>query len=701
MSVSRRSGGVLATWIVAVLPGVAAAQLPQALPRESVTELEALAERYEMDPGSEAAALAYSRALANQDQVPARREASIVLRRALRLHPESVELRLALGDLYYRQGYLQLARNQYRRALQTGDDTAPAYARLGRLALRDWLKFQRSSSQILARTTFESAVAADPENVEAWIGLGLLALVEQDAAGAKGFGRRAVELAERPAPPPDSRGLFPGGEPGATPERAFARPDPRGEALLLLASAAYNDGDLALADSAFQHGLPRLSPAARAHVEDVTRLLNRDLGERIEQEEWDSGRRAELSRRFWAAIDPDLGSAANEARLEYLARGALAYFLYFDQRRQRWDERGHILARYGLPDASVYNPVSMGTRPLTANTLVWTYNALGMTVYLEDRTLNEDYDVPISLHAEVDPVPLDDALARLVARGEVAVAERGIFRSRPPQTGKLPGTARPAFFRRVAGFDPRTGVSLGGSSARIEIYLGLEDTELGAGFEAEAVVLDSTWRETARVRLPGAAWCGAEGAPITQFNFDLPAGEYTVGVTARDPASRRQSSWRFPVSVPELLSGRLEISDIEVACDFVAETTGGPFDKTRFAVLPSPQQWVPRDRPLGVYFEIYGLIPGNDGRSRHTAEYVVRWNGEDKRSIFEKIFSRRERVPRVQIVRSDETPGRARFQFVTADLEAPEPGPYQLEVKIKDELSGQVAKKTVDFVVLP
>ena len=676
------------------------AQLILSPPRESEGETQTLRERYEADPDNERAALDYVRALAGQDDLQARRRASLVLRRALRVHPESIELRLSLGDLYYRQGYLTLARQQYERALESEADTGPAYARLGRLALRDWLKYQRSSSQILARSIWESAVERDGGNFEAWLGLALLALVDRNPDDAAVYAGRAVLLAESGLDDEVTTGLFTGSTAGATPERAYARPDPRGEALLMLGAASYYQGDLARADSAFQRALPRLSPAARAHVEDIMRLLPIEMGERIETEKWSSGKHAEFVRRYWAALDPDLGTAANEARIEYIARGALAYFLYFDQRRQRWDERGHILARYGLPDGSRYNPVTLGSRPLTANTLVWTYDALGMVVYLEDRTLNEDYDLPISLHYYTDPIPLDAAVDRLASAGEISLADRGVFRSRPPNTERLAGAAGSAFFRRVRGFDPRAGAATGEARGRVEVYVSLEEN-LGPEFHAEAVVFDSAWREVARTATPGAAWCGVEGTPITQFNFELPPGEYRVGVSARDPGNRRQASWKFPVSVPAVLPGQLEISDIEVSCEFFPDTLGGPFDKTQFAVYPSPRRIVPSDRPLGVYFEIYGLLTGQDGRSRHTAQYVVRWKGPDDRSLLEKIFRKRERIPKVEILRSEETPGRSRFQFVTAELEDPVPGPYELEIKIKDEISGQEVSRKVDFTIAP
>ena len=683
-----------------LLPAAGSAQLILSPPRETLVETETLRERYEADTENERAALDYARALANQDGLATRRQASLVLRRALRVHPESVELRLALGDLYYRQGYLTLARRQYERVLESEADTGPAYARLGRLALRDWLKFQRSSSQILARSIWESAVEQDPANFEAWLGLGLLALVSQNPDDASSCARRAVHLAETGAADGgQATGLFSGSTAGATPERAYARPDPRGESLLMLGAASYYLGDLVTADSAFRVALPRLSPAARAHVEDITRLLPNEMGERIEAEKWSSGRHAEFVRRYWAALDPDLGTVANEARIEYLARGALAYFLYFDQRRQRWDERGHILARYGLPDGSRYNPVTLGSRPLTANTLVWTYDALGMVVYLEDRTLNEDYDLPVSLHYYTDPIPLEAAVDYLTESGEIALADRGVFRTRPPNTERLSGAAESAFFRRVRGFDPRSGAALGEARGRIEVYLAIEEPDLDPGFRAEAVVLDSAWREVARTTTPGAAWCGAESSPISQFNFELPPGEYQVGVSARDPGNRRQASWRFPVTIPAVQPGRLEISDIEVSCEFIPDTLGGPFDKTQFAVYPSPRRVVAPGRPLGVYFEIYGFLTDADGRSRHTAQYVVRWKGPDDRSVIEKIFRKRERIPRVEILRSEETPGRARFQFVTAQLEEPVPGPYELEIKIKDELSGQEVSRTVGFTI--
>src|SRR5262249_29841852 len=127
---------------------------------------------------------------------------------------------------------------------------------------------------------------------------------------------------------------------------------------------------------------------------------------------------------FWRENDPDLASPENEAKLEYWARVSQAYFLYFDNRRREWDERGAGYVRYGPPSRIVYNPhpefveeveirenkprdwfrrgnatqVLFGTGPAyPANAQMWLYPELGMSVLLQDRTLNEYYVLPTAM----------------------------------------------------------------------------------------------------------------------------------------------------------------------------------------------------------------------------------------------------------------------------------------------------------------
>jgi GWxTD domain-containing protein len=415
----------------------------------------------------------------------------------------------------------------------------------------------------------------------------------------------------------------------------------------------------------------------------------------------DSEAQADFLRQFWRSKDPDLTSAANEVQLEYLSRGAYAYFLYFDQRKQRWDERGAILVRYGMPDGTAYNPPSLGYRSMTTNRLVWTYLSLGMIIDLEDRFLNEVYDLPISLHYDMDPRPVPEMLMAGVEYGDITLAGKGVFRARRPGTVRLAGVVQPAMFRRTRQFDPFTGVSRSQQVGRVELYLGLDEVGADDEIEAEAVVFDEDWRELGRMKTDQVSWCTADWGRIYQFNFELPEGNYTIGVTARNDSIRAEASWKIPITVTAPLAGHLEISDIELACEFVPDTLGSPFDKTLYAILPSPRYQVERDRPLGIYFEIYGLVPDETGYSLVSVEYTIESVEQDRRPFFLKLFNPQSGEPLVQVSRTDETPGRVRFQYVSTELDNPEPGPYRLDIKVTDERSGQIAIKSIDFSVTP
>jgi GWxTD domain-containing protein len=679
------------------------AQVLLSTPRPTAAEVDSLRSRYRRSSRDVQAALYYARALAAQNTIEARSIASHVLEEALAAHPRSSELHLALADLQYRKGYLSLSRRELKAALAADSASAPAYARLGRLAFRDWLKFQRPEGLAVAKHYWDAASRTDPNDTEAWLGLGILALLDNDAPLAEKSARRCLEAAERTSASghPAHPGLFGTGPSGATPERALAAPDPRGEGWLLLGAAAYLEGKLDLADSSFTSSLRLLSRGARARLLDIWAAASDADTEAWGLRRHDSGSEAEFLRRFWRSRDPDLITPVNELRLEFLMRGAVAYFLFFDQRKQTWDERGATLVRYGMPEEMVYNPIELGFGPATTNRLLWRYHSLGMDVILEDRYLNETYDLPITFTHPADPEPDAAVVSAAIRNGELTAAGRGFFHPAHLGLHPLPGQAEIAVFRRVRSFDPTGGVSRGREAGRAEVYLAVTGSFVGGSPAAEAVVLDSSWNEVARGQAIRPGFCGSDTVQLFQMNFDLPEGDYTVGVAARDPGRQAYSSWRLPVRVSRPAAGQLEMSDLELVCSYDPELRGGPFDKTAFTVLPDPLHAIERGSPLGVYFEIYGLTPDENGRSLVSVEYTVTSIRPDKRPFFVRWVDPRKAQPKVQVLREDEVPGRIRFQYVTADLSANEPGPYRLDVRVEDRRTGYIVKKAADFRIAP
>ncbi|MGH7726065.1 MAG: tetratricopeptide repeat protein [Candidatus Eiseniibacteriota bacterium] len=691
-----------ALFLLLALPaGRTDAQVSVGQSRPSDAETEILRTRAENTPRAAAGWARYAEALIARENVEDRLRAQKALKRAVSLEPDNVDYRLALADLYYRQGYLTLARRQLNAAVRRSPDAAPVYTRLGRIALRDWLKYQRQNSLEVARHYWQDAARRAPGDPEPWLGLGVISILNRDAAGAVAAGRQVLASGK-----------------GLTPQK-------KGEALLLLGAGSYGLGWAARSDSAFGAALPYLAGPIREHLLDITPAAT-DADTASLNRLFDSGSRERFLETFWRSRDPDLTTAVNEVRLEFLARATVAYFLFYDARRRDWDERARYLVRYGIPNYTEYNPIiptgTLGISAANTNRLVWHYPALGFNVYLEDRYLNEFYDLPVMMTWQVDFSPDPDMLKKRVAEGLTTQAGRGVFRTTLPDRAPLRGTPTIALFRRVQGFDPRISaapyepaLSVGGSggpgpgatatpavarrpAARVEAYLAVTSAESSGDVVAEAVVFqDSSYREVARATSRNYVWCQDDTTRVFQFNFDLPVGQYVIGMAARDSARKGDGAWKSQVLVSPSLPGRLEVSDLELACGMDPGRRDTPFAKTEYAVYPNPLRQVPRDQSFGFYFEIYNLITNDENQSQVSIEYTIKSTKKDKRPFFVKFVDPKKRDPVLEVARVNDVAGRARYQYVSASLAGQPVGPYRIEVKVTDLANTYSVTRAMEF----
>ena len=101
----------------------------------------------------------------------------------------------------YRLGHYATAESRFLDALRVDSQFSDAYNGLG------WLKFQQAGQEAnrerrealltASRTNFQKATAADPENVDAWVGLAGLELHLKNWAGARDAANRALSLSPR------------------------------------------------------------------------------------------------------------------------------------------------------------------------------------------------------------------------------------------------------------------------------------------------------------------------------------------------------------------------------------------------------------------------------------------------------------------------------------------------------------------------
>lgn len=584
--------------------------------------------------------------------VEARRGALADLERAVQLAPARPDYQLLLARTYMAMGFTRMARERFAKVTALAPEDAEARWGLARMWRRDYLKYLDTTSLVRAVDHLGRATRLDPANVAAWVMLASLRTERGDLAGALAAAEGAL---------------------GQDPESP--------EGLAMLGAARWRLGDVEGADSAFRAALPGLPAKVRERFDDIAPLATEAdtayYNRLAPLDRW------EYARRFWTEHDPDLATAENEARLEYWARVAQAWSLWFDTKRHEWDERGEVYVRFGPPEKQVYNPVGMSLdSPVTSlpgalrfpmNVLQWQYPSLGMTVNLQDRVLSEYYLLQRYSDRPPDPAPDPDSLAR---RDLVEThGGRGLFPSLPPGAKRLPVTGQLARFA-------------GERRPRLVATLEVPATPADS-LVAEYVVMDSTERVVTRgARNLSPSACAADSVRVADFASDLPPGTYRVGLTVR--GARGRGSLRLPVTLAPPDSA-LALSDLVVTCGTPVPAEAA----VRLAANPSAR--VAAGDPLTAYVEIYGLATGADGQSRFEIGWTVRSEERDPRIWLQRALQPRTAAPSIEATRRETNAGPLRRQFVSVPVQSLPPGRYRLEVVVCDLLSGEETSGRASF----
>jgi GWxTD domain-containing protein len=585
--------------------------------------------------------------------VERRRIALFELEQAVQLEPDDPRLQLTLARACFDAGFNQRARDGFQRAAELDPDDAAAELGLGRAWKYEWLATVDTAALTRAVVHLSAATRLDPANGEAWTLLAPL-LYERG---------RLAEARDAAA-------------------SACAAPGDHPLAPLAAAYMDYRGGRAARAESLFAAALPRLPRDFAARFADLSPLLPPDEAEALAA--MDGPARAELERRFWSRTDPDPTTPENEARLEYWSRVAHAGLLFLDDpAHMPWDLRTDLYVRYGAPRGVAYEPPGLplfyqfgkyGLYPLHSQ--LWDYSHLGMLVPMYDFLLTNEYRPTRTRASSADPVPDAGTLARadLVATD----GGRALFRTLPPGVRSL------AIAGQLARFESERG-------ARLVALVEAPGTPADSLW-AQCALLDSSERVIARaVATLSPSGCEPATRRAGEFTFDVPPGPYRVALSVRDGGGARGVA-RVSRDVAPSPAG-LAISDLVVTC--------GPLDAMRGATEvrlgPNLAARVGDDGPLVAYFETYRLRPGPDGLSRVRYEYSVEPATQPARPWLQRLLSLGWSAPLYFARREETQAGPLRRQFISVPVQSLRPGPYRLQVRVRDLVTGDVVTAATRF----
>jgi tetratricopeptide (TPR) repeat protein len=587
------------------------------------------------------------------DTIESRRAAIRDLEQASILAPDRVEVWRDLARLCQLIGDRQRARSCLQRIAVLAPDDGDAQSALGLGWKWEWLATAEDSAYSNAVRCLLRAAALAPKDLEARLALTALALARGNAKLASMAARSAIACDRQAA-----------------------------EAQIAFACAAYWEGDLPLAEAAFREAIPRLPPGVGRRFADLSPIGHAEVS--AENPPQDSA--AASTADFWREQDPDLTTSENEVELNFMARVANALLLFRDARGVRWDMRVELFVRYGAPEAidppppdaelkfhfprhgiAAYAPAPL---EFPYHMQTWSYPGLGMRVELWDRSLSQAYEIPYSDQPGREPRP-DPAL--IAGRSDLVVLGngRGVYRGLPP--GISPMTAR----------------------GKLSQFPGPSGTRLVAHLEAPGGPTDSLWgrwvviardgREVARgAGALSISACEPTERQVAQFTASVPPGEYRVDLAVTDGERRRGV-----VHLSERVVARsdsLVMSDIVLLCGERARIAGGG----PVLIEPNLEHRLRAAREVSVYFELDGLVVGEDGRATFGYAYAIRPVGG-------RAWSRRPAEPVFQASREETNVGGHRRQFVSALIASLAPGSYDLEITVRDLRSGAAATRAVRF----
>jgi GWxTD domain-containing protein len=618
-----------------------------------------------------------------------------------------------------------------------------------------------------ARKQFRLATEADPRFVEAWYNWGLAGRKAKDEDALREAARalrKAVQLdpSYRDAYRLLAVTLRDLGDFEAS-EKALAewRATPGASLALLNLEQAYLElgvrENVSSGAKLYWEGLAAAGTAEElnAYFEDMKFILSQKELEALKELDVE-GRRAWIES-YWqrsaddAVVTRDERLAEHYRRLSHVER---TFALAIPQRRHYsaisayrpkeqsgFDDRGVIYLRHGTPD-----DVARFTGPNVQRNESWRYRrADGDLVFHfvsdedtqdfklvtsladalirtnstlgQQRASSENVGELFESRSGLDPIynrlafQFDPMLLREEEEDIARDVKEGTSTASyvPESPDSLPFFTYPAAFRGASG-DPEINLYFGVPTSELEMQQDGETARLA--YSAQLVVADPDGETVAAravdslaVALPQAP-SREEGVLVPDvLQSTLPAGDYRYRLRVRDLLSGKTGTIAAEIEIPDFRG--FSMSSIVLASRVDPAGASGKFARGDMKVVPLPSLRFRVGQPVFVYYEIYGLSPGEDGRTRYRTEYTVRTR-ERKRNIAVKVLgavgnligTRKEKAEEVGLSVDGEAAQAERLrETIALDLNESEPGPYELIVEIEDLATGKEVKRRAPFVL--
>ncbi len=570
---------------------------------------------------------ALARCYIEQGTVASRMSAEVELQEALQRDWDNVEYNLTYADLLWRKGMPGEARRRYERILMRAPDrqsvaeAASGAARYFLLGMLRYLNMYINTRPVLAddaSADLPASLLQDDVHVMALRSFG-----EKDRDRALDYLNRA--LAADPDHRPSVARLcllhYEEGRPDSVVIVAgqYLERHPDDEDALLYQGLGYQAlGELALAAESYEKALKHMSAEARGVMESVEDIASADEQKALARQAQTASAAVWTDTPgltdFWGRRDPLLLTPFNERRMEHYGRVAYANLRFSrpEEGVPGWKtEQGQVYIRYGrYLGRTVLRPNEVGQ--IYHET--WSYEGFNVTFQNWDGLDHWRFE---SYRDPAQRSPVSD-------KKELYARHPGRYLD-PYEDQKYDLPHQVAAFREA---DGRVRLEASYALPVDELRYRRVGNRYGVDTQRGAFLLDSVLvevsRDVVRDATPRRVNEDHRGRVYTvdETRWTVPPGRYTAVGEVKDHRSGRIGQFRREVDVRRFAHPGLCLSDILLARD-IRRIGQEESSRAAFAVDAHPLRIYRVTDDVAVYFEVYGLTPGADGRTAYEVSYTL------------------------------------------------------------------------------
>ena len=186
---------------------------------------------------------------------------------------------------------------------------------------------------------------------------------------------------------------------------------------------------------------------------------------------------------------------------------------------------------------------------------------------------------------------------------------------------------------------------------------------------------------------------------VDLFEYQVNPGWYHFAIEMTDWYSDNAGTYRDSLIARQYGYDTLQISDVQLALDIQLRDTTGAVSSDNLDITPNPLRFYRINQPLYIYYEIYNLFLSDfPGNTDYTVEYNMDYIGEEKYSIVDfvrRLIVNEKQELGISTIFTRSGRDRDESSFLRIDHSLTKPGPYQLTLKVTDNIAHKTVEKSV------